>query len=183
MENCNCVIRRNMAKIDIDEMYEGLRNAETGSEKNGYIRTKSRPKNDISTAFGPVQITRALAEGSNKNGYLKNSKGFYEKELKPRYDRMYKADDKDTRYTYGGDAEFDSAKHGQDYEMFAKEVMTGIADEAKHNEDEFIKKWRGRDKSQDPKYYDKVSKGRKSFKDKMAGYDTDIANEMVRQLE
>lgn len=151
--------------IDIDKYYEGIKNAETGSEENPYIRTKSQPKNDISTAYGPVQITGKLAEGSNKAGYLKNSKDFYEKEMKPRYDRMKKADENDKDYHYGGSAELDPAKHGQDYETMAKDIMTGIAKESGNDENKFVEKWRGKSERQDPKYYQKVREGNKKFED------------------
>lgn len=153
-----------MPKIDIEEMYAGIRNAETGSEKNPYIRTKSRPKGAISTAFGPVQVTSSLARGAHKVGYLsEGSKKFYETEMKPRYDKMKKVAGK--RYDYGGDAEFDGAKHGSSYEQFAKDIMTGVSREAKDNDQELIKKWRGRSKEQDPKYYAKVEEGRKKYRE------------------
>ena len=167
--------------IDIDEMYAGLSNAETGGEKNPHIRTKVRTAKGGSSAFGPVQITGTLAKGANKNKYLKKSKDFYEKEMKPRYDKMLyhgnmkgKIKDFDERYDYGGGAEFDEKKHGENYKTFAKEIMEGVAKEAKGDDKEFIKKWRGASKEDDPKYYERVKSGRSKYK---------LEAEMTRQLE
>lgn len=153
-----------MGKIDIDEMYAGISNAETGGEKNAYVRTKSKPKNDISTAYGPVQVTGRLAAGSKKAGYLsKESQDFYDNEMAPRYAKMKEG--KDKRYDYGGDAEMSEDEHGEGYTRFAKDIMSGVANEAKHDEKQFIKKWRGRSQEQDPEYYKRVEEGRKKYRD------------------
>ena len=160
--------------MSTNQYYQAISHAETGGEKNPHIRTKSVPKDDISTAFGPVQITGSLAKGAHKAGYLKKSKDFYEKEMSPRYDRMKKADKKDARYYYGGDAEFDAKKHGKDYEVFAGEIMDGVEKEAKGDETKFVEKWRGKTEKQDPEYYKRYREGRIL---------KETGDEMKRQLE
>lgn len=174
--------------VDIDAIYAGLSHAETGSEKNPHIRTKVRKAPGGSSAFGPVQITGSLAEGARKNGYLKQTKEFYDKEMKPRYDAMNKhgnnkgkIKDYDPDYDYGGTAKFDPSKHGQDYEMFAKETIEGVAKEAGNDENKFIEKWRGKKEKDDPVYYKKVREGKKKYLDEH-NYDPDLAKEFVRQL-
>ncbi len=143
--------------VDIDKYYAALSHAETGSEKNPHIRTRVKDAPGGSTAFGPAQVTGTLAEDAYKSGHLKESKSFYEKEMKPRYDKMlYHGNNKDKvkdynpRYDYGGDAEFDAKKHGQDYEMFAKETMGRKAQIAKDDEKQFVREWRGKKESDDP---------------------------------
>lgn len=173
--------------IDIDKYYAGISHAETGSEKNPYIRTKVKDAPGGSTAFGPVQITGKLAESANKAGYLKDSKDFYEKEMKPRYEKMAQSGKNkgkpgySPRHDYGGDAEFDTKKHGQDYVVFAKEIMTGVAKEAKEDEKTFVKKWRGKDEKQDPEYFKKVEEGKNKF-DADHPYDRELAKKMVDGL-
>lgn len=167
--------------VNVDSAYVSVSHAETGGEKNPFIRTKVKDAPGGSTAFGPVQITGKLAEGAHKSGYLKKSKEFYEKEMKPRYDKMKyhgnnkgKIKDYNPRYDYGGDAEFDSEKHGKDYEDFAKEVMAGVAKEAKDDENKFVEKWRGKSEKDDPKYF-------KKYREKKL--EKELADEMKRQLE
>ena len=179
--------------IDIDKYYKALENAETKAEidqgKSNYIRTRANKTEGGSSAFGPVQITGTLAEGAHKNGYLKESKEFYEKEMAPRYKKMLyhgnnkgKVADYNPRYDYGGDAEFDPKKHAQSYEVFAKEVMTGIDKEAKGDEKEFVRKWRGRKESQDPEYWKRMEEGKAKF-DKEHNYDRELAKKMEDGLQ
>lgn len=48
---------------DIEEIYKAISFAETGGEKNPWIRTKAIPKDGKgSTAYGPVQITGSLLD-------------------------------------------------------------------------------------------------------------------------
>ncbi len=167
--------------MDKTKQYEGIAHAETGGEKNPYIRTRVKDAPGGSTAFGPVQITGKLAEGAHKAGYLKESKKFYESEMKPRYDKMKyhgnnkgKVKDYNPRYDYGGDAEFDSKKHGKDYEVFANEIISGVSKEAKDDENKFVEKWRGKSEKQDPEYYKRYREGK---------FNKELGDEMKRQLE
>lgn len=174
-------------KIDIDDAYSSISYAETYGEKNPFIRTRVQPEGG-STAFGPAQITAKLAEGSAKNGYLKKSKEFYEKEMKPRYKKMLhnggnkgKVKDYNERYDYGGDAEFDADKNGKDYETFAKEIMTGVAGEAKEDENVFVQKYRGKSEKEDPEYYKRYREGKQKYQENKSN--EDIGKEVVRQLK
>jgi len=167
---------------DINKIYSSISHAETGGEKNPYIRTKVRTAKGGSSAFGPTQITGKLAEGASKQGYLSDeSKKFYEKEMKPRYKKMLyhgnmkgKIKDYNPRYDYGGDAEFDSKKHGKAYEKFSKEIMTGVLKEAKGDEKGFVKRWRGKGEKEDPEYFKRYNEGKKI---------KEIGDQMIHNLD
>lgn len=160
-----------MIHFDVDTAYEALQNAETSAYQQPFIRTVARKAPGGSTAFGPVQITGNLAEDASKAGYLSpESQKFYDSVLKPKYELMRKngnnagkISDFNSRYDYGGDAEFDSKQHGQEYEMFAKDIIKGVANEANNDEAEFVKKWRGKSSNQDPEYYQRYDQGKKNF--------------------
>lgn len=167
--------------FDVPIAYHAISHAETGGEKNPFIRTKVKDAPGGSTAFGPTQITGKLAEGAHKAGYLKKSKDFYEKEMKPRYEKMKyhgnnkgKVKDYNPRYDYGGDAEFDSKKHSENYRVFSEEIMSGVGKEAKDDENKFIEKWRGKSEKDDPGYYKKYREAKSS---------KELGDEMKRQLE
>ncbi len=161
--------------VDIDKMYSAIQNAETGSVDNPYIRTTANNAPGGSTAFGPVQVTYNLAQGANKNGYLSpESKKFFEEVMKPRYELMLKhgnnqgkIPDYNPAFDYGGTIQFDPTQHGQQYEQFAKEIMSGIAKEAGGREDKFVQLWRGKSSREDPSYYEKVELGKKIFQNEM----------------
>lgn len=161
--------------LDVDALYAGLSNAETGSFDNPFIRTTAKNTSGGSTAFGPVQVTYKLAQGAAKNGYLSpESESFYENVMKPKYELMLKhgnnksGADYNNQYDYGGTAEFDTTQYGQAYQQFAKEIMSGIAKESGGNERKFIEKWRGKSVSQDHEYFKKVEMGKKIFSGEIA---------------
>ncbi len=168
--------------MDIDKIYAALQNAETGSQENPFIRTVAKKTPGGSTAFGPVQITGNLAENANNAGYLSNdSKKFYESVLKPKYELMKKngnnqgkTKDYNPRYDYGGDAEFDPSQHAQAYEQFAKEVIQGVGNEAKGDENSFIQKWRGKSPQQDPDYYKRYEDGKRTF---------EMSHDIIKELQ
>ena len=50
-------------EYDLEDIYKAISFAETGGEKNPWIRTNSIPKSGKgSTAYGPVQITGSLLD-------------------------------------------------------------------------------------------------------------------------
>lgn len=161
--------------IDIDKMYAGIEHAETGSVSNPYIRTQANKAPGGSTAFGPVQVTYKLAQGAAKNGYLSpESQQFYHEVMLPRYEQMLKngnnqgkIHDYNPIFDYGGTANFDPTQHAQQYQQFAKEIMSGVAKESGGNEHRFVELWRGKSQSQDPQYYKKVEIGKKIFQNEI----------------
>lgn len=165
--------------VNPDEMYEAIAHAETGSFKNPHIRTVANKTPGGSTAFGRVQITGTLAEGASKNKYLsQESEKYYREKMKPRYDAMKKhgnmkgkLKDYDADYDYGGSAKFDASEEPE-YEKFAKDVISGVAKEAKDDEGAFIKKWRGN--SGDKEYFKRFQEGKKRYKE-------NSGQEMARQ--
>ena len=169
----------------MDNRYKAISHAETGSEKNPHIRTKLKNTPGGSTAFGPAQITGTTAEGAYKAGYLsKESKKFHEEVMRPKYELMKKhgnnkgkVKDYNPRYDYGGDAEFDAKKHGASYEKYAKDIIGGVSKEAKGDEKEFVRKWRGKTEKQDPEYFKRYEEGKKKAEDE------ELGQEMVRQMK
>lgn len=171
----------NIKLMDINQIYEAISHAETGSEKNPYIRTKVRNAPGGSSAFGPVQITGKLAEGANKQGYLTpESQKFYSEVMAPRYKQMLyhgnmkgKLSDFNPNYDYGGNADFDSKKYGDQYKKFALDIIKGVLNEAKSDEIGFVNRWRGKSEKEDPEYYRRYREGKNM---------NDLGQEMIRQL-
>lgn len=143
-----------------EKVYEYLSHAETGSEKNPYIRTRVKPKGG-STAFGPVQITKTLADDYVKRGKVsKESAEYYKKRLEPMFNNFNKhggnkgkIKDYDPDYDYGGSGKFDGKKEGENYKKFAHELIEAKIQESKGDENKFIQSWRGKGEKDDPEYY------------------------------
>ena len=96
--------------------------------------------------------------------------------MKPRYEQMLKhgnnkgkIPDYNPEFDYGGTAQFDPTQHAQDYEMFAKDIISGVAKEAGGSEDKFVQKWRGKSGNQDPAYYNRFQEGKKIFSNEIMG--------------
>lgn len=172
----NVIIPQAVDNFNADVAYEALSNAETQAyAKQPFIRTKAKDTPGGSTAFGPVQITQTLADDALKSGFLsKDSENFYLNILKPRYEQMVKnGNNKDKMegynpaYDYGGNAEFNPKMYGQDYQMFAKDVISGVIKRAKGNEMDFLRRWRGQSMNQDPKYFERYNQGKQNFMSRM----------------
>ena len=162
-----------------DEMYQALSKAETGGEKNPYIRTKVKPKGG-STAFGKVQMTKTLIDDYDTRKKLsKESSEFYKTKMKPMYDNFIKhgnnkgkIKDYDADYDYGGTGKFD-IKDEESYKNLAKEILKDNAISNKNDDEKVIKAWRGKSRKDDPKYYEKVESELKNIR---------LEKELTRQL-
>jgi hypothetical protein len=156
---------------------DALQQAETGGEKQKFIRTKHAPKGG-SSAFGPMQITGTtlidMVERHPENfpdkkyaqSLIDQSKLFlkYGKEKdKPGYD---------PKYDYGGAGDpalHDPKKYRQVgmgvVKGMAQDIFKGVPDDlSKEQVEKLVKRYRGASREQDPRYYrefDKVYYGQK----------------------
>ena len=121
--------------IDLDssfanETYNRLSNAETGAEKDKWIRTRVAPEKG-STAYGPTQITGSLMKGAVKNGYYDNDpelKKWIENKFIPhanllsKYGKRPNKEGYDPKYDYGGGGDFNDEDKVM-YERMAKHLI------------------------------------------------------------
>lgn len=150
-----------------------LQRAETGSEKDPFIRTRHRPKGG-STAFGPGQITGTTL----RDMYKRHSSEFTEvkdymgtlidqsKEF-AKYGAEPNKPGYEARFDYGGSGD-PAAKDPEKYLIVQKGVLRGMAKDlfgeapdtlsSKQRED-LIKRWRDATAEEDPRYHKEVNKG------------------------
>lgn len=147
---------------DVNTLYNGIANAETGSFDNPWIRTTSAPKAG-STAFGPVQITKTKVEDYVNRGLVSpQSAQFYTQVLAPMYDkfnqygRAPKKSGYDPAYDYGGHGNFNSEAYGSLYQQLAKEMMAADLKTAGGDVNKAIMLWRGKPQNADQRYYKAV---------------------------
>tara|TARA_R110001583_G_scaffold2828_10_gene19650 strand:- start:3784 stop:4374 length:591 start_codon:yes stop_codon:yes gene_type:complete len=156
---------------------DALQQAETGGEKQKFIRTKHAPKSG-SSAFGPMQITGTTLQDMAKRhpenfpdqkytqSLIDQSKLFlkYGKEKdKPGYD---------PKYDYGGAGDpalHDPKKYRQVgmgvVKGMAQDIFKGVPDNlSKEQTERLVQRYRGATRKQDPRYYaefDKIYYGQK----------------------
>ncbi len=156
--------------IELDELTMGLREAETGSVSDPFIRTQAPETSTGSTAYGPLQLTNTTAQDIKK----RHRSLFSEEELKylDRFNKQGKLFVKfgrepnkagyDERYDYGGVGDLTSAK---DQELYYKVISKMLQAKAKDVQRktgkepsiiEVIEAWRGKSIKDDPKYFMKV---------------------------
>lgn len=143
-----------------ERLFAALAVAETGGEKDPFIRTRVRPKRG-STAYGPVQITRNTAKDL-RDRYRKQWSNDEIKYL----DRLVEQGDKfahfgnepkragyDPRYDYGGAGDLTSPADREMYERVARRMIQILYKEQGGNAAKFVERWRG---EADPSYSKKV---------------------------
>ncbi len=145
-------------------LYHALQYAETGGEKDPFIRTRVAPKAG-STAYGPVQMT-----GSLIRDYLKRKPQIFDEAEKAYAQRLVAQADKfatfgrnpkapgyDARFDYGGSGE--AATTAQDrilYGRVAAKLIDQQLRESGGDLQKFLARWRGVPATEDPKYFRKV---------------------------
>jgi len=128
---------------------------ETGGEKNPWIRTKSIPEKG-STAYGPLQVTKGLAEKFLKDKDFTPEETKYLKRFVAQADKFNKYGDNpvrpdekvkekegyDPRYDYGGEGELTSeADKAMYWQVMTKVFNKVIGDET--DPEVIAKKWHG----------------------------------------
>jgi hypothetical protein len=143
------------------QLRAAIAHAETGSFKNPYIRTTYQPKGNISTAYGPTQVTQTLYKDTLQRfgkQYTPEEKRWMRMAI-AQGQLMRQRPAKDPVYGYGGKGHMGSTQTLRD---MGKQVHTKmIADKYKRSGwdlEKFIQRWRGVPRSKDPSYYQKVTK-------------------------
>lgn len=145
-------------------LYHALQYAETGGEKDPFIRTRVAPKAG-STAYGPVQIT-----GSLVRDYLKRKPQLFDEAETEYAQRLVQQADKfarfgknpkapgyDPRFDYGGSGELASTPQDRVlYGRVAAKLIGQQLAESGGDLQKFIARWRGVPATQDPRYFRKV---------------------------
>jgi hypothetical protein len=150
---------------NIDDLYQRISRAETGGEKNPYIRTRVAPK-EGSTAFGPVQITGNLVRGhlspGNVSRFSPEEQAFLRRmdaqaQKFAKFGREPRRPGYHPRYDYGGSGDLiqtDADKRA--YELVAKKMLAYELEQAKGDPVKAVERWRGKARSADPKYFSKI---------------------------
>lgn len=155
---------------DSDKFMEGLISAETGEitdkrqafDESRFIRTGA---GSDSSAYGPLQITKGLAEGSVKNGAFDNDpelKKWVQEKFIPHGRKMLKADYNDPVYGKYGKGDLSGAEDRAMYEKMGRLLSKNALENNKGNVVKATGEWRLGDSKKDqlgavdPKYRDKV---------------------------
>lgn len=140
-----------------DRLYQSFAHAETGSFDNPWIRTAHEPKGDISTAYGPVQITATLAKDylERKAALFNEKETAFMKRFLAQGEKFKKYRDHKT-YGYGGTGSLIKSNSDKRlYESVAKKMLLETYLRNGEDLDKTIKTWRGVD---DRPYANKIKK-------------------------
>ncbi|HHB8426217.1 hypothetical protein [Klebsiella pneumoniae] len=137
-------------------LYKALAHAETGGLSNRFIRTKSIPKGDVSTAYGPAQITVGLMETFNKRhrNDLTPKEREYVDAFIAQGNMMKRAANDDPVYGYGGTGTLGDADNRRMYANIARKMLDFMIKDNGGSLEKTMKQWRGNEK--DTAYFQKV---------------------------
>lgn len=98
-----------------------------------HIRTKYQPKGDVSTAYGPAQLTVSTLEDMMKRypSHFTSDIKDYANAFIAQGKKMLAADPKDPKYGYGCKGDLCDPKHQESYEKLATAVLKGKLADAK----------------------------------------------------
>jgi len=135
----------------VDKLYEGLTSAETGGEKDPFIRTKVSNAPGGSSAYGPVQITGTLARdmvARYANEFTREEKDYLDKFINQAqvflaYGNEPTREGYKPIYDYGGVGDLTSVKDKRLYRQVAKKMISIQLQEVGDDTNAFIRRWRG----------------------------------------
>ena len=136
-----------MTNYNLNNLYEALSYAETGGERNPWIRTNYQPP-EGSSAFGPVQITKGLLENAIKNKLLSDDAiKFSNDVLLPMQSNMLKYGGGDMKpgyemYDYGGTGGFKPEEYSKEYKNLSKELIKWHIEKSEGDIDKFLTLWK-----------------------------------------
>jgi len=168
----------------IDLLYDALSHAETGGEIDKWIRTNYNPPDKIladgtikpvgSSAFGPVQITRALATNEGRfdayfNQLTPETQKFIREVYNPMQQKMNKYGGEDMQpgfeqFDYGQSGGFDP-QYRDEYEKMAKELIEMKWIQSGRNSNRLLELWKGNpnnaplEKGYRQRFEDRLAKG------------------------
>jgi len=174
----------NFGNAQIRQLYGALQSAEHrghkfktryGYDPETFIRTKAAVvhnkktgKDDVSTAYGPVQITRSTAAGFIKTqpelfkGQEEYTSRYLDQGKKMLANKGYGAN---KQYGAGGAGDLSGEEQHSGYQQMAGGVIRGKLKElnidplkpiSTEDRERFVKSWRGRSREADPEYYKAV---------------------------
>lgn len=141
-----------------DKLYSAFEQAETGPYEDKWIRTNVS-EGPVSTAYGPVQITRGLADR-----YAKNVPELFDEDEKTYLERFVAQGDKflkntEGQYGFGGSGELTEEADKAMYKQIAKKMMKHHYDQAGGGLDKTWRMWRfGPEGGEDPRYQEEFTK-------------------------
>lgn len=167
------------SNIDYNKAYNAfvsaeMRGVDKGKDGTGhYIRTYGANKNTDpvgyakgSSAYGPAQINKTTAQdyATRYPDKFKDQKAYTDKYIKQgsqqlKFGREPNKPGYDKRYDYGGKGDLSSPEYHDSYKKMANTIMHQMDSELKAknpnaNINDLVRRWRGKDKDQDPEYYD-----------------------------
>jgi LysM repeat protein len=154
----------------ISAEHRGVVKDPTKFDKKLYIRTKSKPKDDVSTAYGPGQITGTTIEDARKRrpeNFSKDDTEFLNAFVE-QGKKMKAAKPDDKIYGYGCEGDLCDEKYHQPYERAAIGVLKTKMQDAKidptqeltpDNLTKTIRRWRGAPENDETTKSGKVIKG------------------------
>ena len=158
----------------VDSLYESLAVPETGPIRLGnllddddrFIRTRVQPEGDISTAFGPVQITVSLAQRQLReygHTFTAEERAFAERFI-VHGKKLFNAKADDPVHGYGGSGSLiQNDRDRKLYEQFAKRLIENTyrfearGDTTEARIADTAVRWRGVGPSGDPHYHETVA--------------------------
>ena len=96
-------------RLSSKDYYEAISSAEFRDGRSydkRWIRTEANPPKDVSTAFGPVQITLLKALDYARRGLLSEKAVSAVNQMIPMYNKFKAKDSKGGPYGYGGSGNF-----------------------------------------------------------------------------
>jgi LysM repeat protein len=154
----------------ISAEHRGVVKDPTKFDKKLYIRTKYKPKDDISTAYGPGQITGTTIEDARKRrpeNFSKDDDEFLNAFVQ-QGKKMKAAKPDDKTYGYGCEGDLCDEKYHEPYERAAVGVLKTKLQDAKidptqeltaDNLTKAIRRWRGAPENDETTKSGKVVKG------------------------
>lgn len=154
------------------ELCSAIQQAETGSEKNPWIRTRFRPKGG-STAYGPGQITgqtlrdfrrRHAGEFTDVDDYMGNL--ISQSEQFARYGAEPNKKGYEARWDYGGTGDL-TLKDPEKYLKVQRGVLRGMAKDifgsipetlSTEQREQLVTRYRGDTRQNDPRYFGVIDK-------------------------
>jgi hypothetical protein len=148
----------------LEQVYDAVALAETGGEKDPFVRTKVTD-GAPSSAYGPVQITYSLAEGHLDQGLFKEDPEMEEYVKKfidqgKKFIHYSQGKINDSRFAPGGKGELLSAEDEENYKKMAMKIMEKDLNRVGGDTSRFAREWRFGQKDaylkSDDKYFAKI---------------------------
>lgn len=145
---------RSLYRALISAEHRGVVKDPTKFDPKLHIRTKYKPENDISTAYGPAQITLQTASDAleRHKEYFSPEDLDYTTKFIEQGKKMKSADPKDPTYGYGCKGDLCDPKYHEGYERMGVAILKGKLKDAGLNPEEpldseklttAIQRWRG----------------------------------------